>query len=194
MLTCTAAPANIQSRSLTAKKMSPVFRAVNLVIGKLVRLLYRAIKISPDDEPVEITDNEQRRVKKRLTVAQKLAVSLVEILLLPLVFPSKPTLQPHISEPAFTIDGFRAGIVGNKKLKVFDNALLKTKPICSRWIGFSRCLLTKQTTEIIKMLLVCRGLLPSVVRPLLLEFGQCHRESNVELTLRIFSAQRDLKN
>ena len=152
----------------------PVFRLVDLGVGEFVRLLNRAVEIRADDVAVEIADDQQRRIQQRFAVAQQLPVGLIEILFLALVFPGETTLAPHVGKAPFLIGRLRTGVVNDDQLKVFDHALLKTKPVVAGGIGFDGRFLAEESAKVVEMLLIGGGFLALVFRPLFLEFGWGH--------------------
>ena len=99
-----------------------VFRAVDLVVGKFVNLLNRAVEIRLDDVAVKIANHQQRRIEQRFTVTEKLFVSLVQVFLFAFVFPGKTVLFPHIGKTAFR--GF-AGV--GRFVRVKSSASLTTR-------------------------------------------------------------------
>ncbi len=89
-----------------------VLRAVKLVVGELVGLPDRAVEVGADDVAVEIADDEQGRVEQGLAVALKLPVSLVEVLLLALVFPAEAVPFPNVGKAALAeVAGVRGSAV-----------------------------------------------------------------------------------
>ncbi len=82
-------------------EQAQIFRAVNLGVGELVRLLHRAVEIGADDVAVEIADDEQGRIQQRFAVAEQLLVGFVEIFLFAFVFPGEAALFPHVGKAAF---------------------------------------------------------------------------------------------
>src|SRR6185503_4560213 len=62
-----------------------------------INFLYCRGEVRMDDDAIHVANDEQGRVFKRLAVLQKLIISGVEVLMLPLVLPSEVSALPHIS-------------------------------------------------------------------------------------------------
>ena len=61
-------------------------RRVDVRVGELVRFLHRAVEVCADDVAVKIGDDEQRRIKRRFPIAEKLLVGFFEVFARPFVF------------------------------------------------------------------------------------------------------------
>src|SRR5690606_34300406 len=60
------------------------------------RLLYCVREVGVNDDALHIGDDEQRRVKQRLAVLEKLLVSRVEVGVFALILPGEKALLPHV--------------------------------------------------------------------------------------------------
>jgi hypothetical protein len=76
------------------------------VVGEFVNLLHRAVEIGFDDVAVKIAHHEQGRIEQRFAVAEKLLVSLVQVLLFAfvmkmgkaLIIAEKPSVAADIAK------------------------------------------------------------------------------------------------
>ncbi|MCU0772609.1 MAG: hypothetical protein MUE94_12700 [Verrucomicrobia bacterium] len=127
-----------------------VFRAVNLGVGELLRLLNRAVEVRLDDVAVKVAHHQQGRIQQRFPVAEQLLVRFIEVLLLALVFPRKTALLPHVSKTALVRFGFLSGLVQRKKLRVFHHTLLEAEHLAGR-VFFQRRRHAQQAAEVVKV-------------------------------------------
>lgn len=75
-------------------------------------------EVGADDDPVEIGDDQQRRVFEVVLVPQELVVGLVEVLVRPLVLPGEVTAIPDVGPP------LAAGRFGGALLEGVGRAVL----------------------------------------------------------------------
>ena len=114
-----------------------------------------AVEIGADDVSVEIADHQQRRVEQRFAVAEKLLVSVIEVLLLAFVFPGEAALLPHIGKPAFVwFSGLRLLAQLEKKLGVLHHAFLEAEGFAAGRVGLGGCGLSKQPAQVTEVFLV----------------------------------------
>ena len=154
---------------------APVFRAVEMGVGKLMHHLHRAVEIRADDVAVKIADHEQRRIEQRFAVAEQLLARFIKVLVLALVFPTEAVLFPNVS-PALL--WFASLFIEGQKARLLDDALLKTKEILAARIGFDWRLVMKHPAQVGEVLLIRGRFLARVARPLLFEFGWRHGKRN----------------
>jgi hypothetical protein len=112
-----------------------------------------------DDDPVEVADDQQRRVFERLAVLQELVVGGGEVLVFALVFPAEAAALPHVG-PAFAAAVLRGAALEGEGL--------------TRRISRRRFRVAEHFAEIEEMLLRGRALGERDFAPLGDEFGGRH--------------------
>ena len=118
----------------------PKLTALEILQRKLIGFAHGVCPVRPDQKPMHIRNNQDRRILQRQRVLPQLIKGSIKVCVLPLVLPCKMIPFPYI-RPAVS-----PGILACTSLKAV---------MISPGIGLGRCRLTKQPAQINKVLL-CR--------------------------------------
>lgn len=140
--------------------LGTLLRVGQLLERDLVDDWSRAGEVGADDDPLDVADDQQRRVLEVLAVVEQLAVGGVQVGATSLVLPSKEPPTPHIGEAGGAVE--------------LGDALLEAVPIV-RGVGLGGREDTEHRAEVIEVRLRDLALATSVRPPLRDELVSGHR-------------------
>jgi hypothetical protein len=126
---------------------------------ELVCLLDTVGPVGPDNDPIHVGHDQQRRIFKRDRILQELSVGLLEIGVSAFILPTETFAPPHVG-PAIAATRLVRSLLERER--------------GAGGIGRHRIGHAQQRAEIIEMALRCRALLQLDLAPLFEKFVRCH--------------------